>query len=67
MPYFSCGIAYPPVSNAPKPTPGQGQALYGAFPWQVALLTNDLTYIGGAVLINHKVVLTVAHKVSGVS
>lgn len=64
---FSCGMQYPPVSNAPLPSPSQGQTPYGAFPWQVALLTNDLSYIAGGVLINHQTILTTAHKVANVA
>lgn len=40
--------------------------LAGSFPWQVALLTNKMAYIGGGVLINHQTVLTVAHKVKDI-
>ncbi|XP_063992387.1 phenoloxidase-activating factor 2-like [Diachasmimorpha longicaudata] len=40
-----------------------GTARYGAYPWQVALLTLDNMYIGSGVLINANFVLTVAHKV----
>ncbi|XP_015124179.1 phenoloxidase-activating factor 2 [Diachasma alloeum] len=55
----SCGRRK--VTNAsPQPT---GTARYGAYPWQVALLTLDNMYIGSGVLINANFVLTVAHKV----
>lgn len=52
-PFFSCGLTYPPVANAPTPLEGQGQAEYGAFPWQVALLGLDNKYLGSGVLIDH--------------
>lgn len=29
VPYYSCGMSYPPVSNAPVPNSAQGQAPYG--------------------------------------
>ncbi|XP_011298931.1 serine protease 42 [Fopius arisanus] len=55
----SCGTRK--VTNAsPQPT---GTARYGAYPWQVALLTLDNMYIGSGVLIDANYVLTVAHKI----
>ncbi|XP_076295674.1 inactive CLIP domain-containing serine protease A3 isoform X1 [Lasioglossum baleicum] len=54
----SCGIRK--IQIAPHP---QGQASYGAYPWQAALLTTDNTYVGSGVLITPNHVLTVAHKV----
>ncbi|XP_014478380.1 PREDICTED: trypsin-3-like isoform X2 [Dinoponera quadriceps] len=55
----SCGTRKIPPSAHPV-----GQAAYGAYPWQVAILANDNTYIGGGVLISPTHVLTVAHKVA---
>lgn len=55
-----CGIRKIPVTQHP-----QGQASYGAYPWQVALLTTADVYIGSGVLIDKNHVLTVAHKVAG--
>jgi hypothetical protein len=63
-PSVSCGLTLPPVDGAPQPLEGQGQAEYGAFPWQVAVLKTDNSYIASGVLIDHMHVLTVAHKVS---
>ncbi|XP_070156785.1 phenoloxidase-activating factor 2-like [Polyergus mexicanus] len=40
-----------------------GQAAYGAYPWQVAILTVGNVYVGGGVLISSMYVLTAAHKV----
>ncbi|XP_020279389.1 trypsin I-P1 [Pseudomyrmex gracilis] len=58
----SCGVR----KIAPSPHP-VGQAAYGAYPWQVALLTSNNGYIGGGVLITPTHVLTVAHKVYNVT
>ncbi|KAG7187937.1 hypothetical protein KM043_013899 [Ampulex compressa] len=55
----TCGIRKIPV--APHP---QGQASYGAYPWQAALLRNNNEYIGSGALIDSMHVLTVAHKVA---
>lgn len=55
----SCGVR----KIAPSPHP-VGQASYGAYPWQVALLTSSNVYVGGGVLISSTHVLTVAHKVA---
>lgn len=64
--FFSCGLSYPPIVGAPSPLEGQGQAEYGAFPWQVALLTLSNAYLGSGVLIDHMHVLTASHKVVNV-
>lgn len=58
---YQCGIRYPPVINAP--IPGPGQAPYGAYPWQAAILTTTNSYIGTGALITSVHVLTVAHRV----
>ncbi|XP_031843061.1 inactive CLIP domain-containing serine protease A3 isoform X2 [Nomia melanderi] len=55
----TCGIRKIPVTPHP-----QGQASYGAYPWQAALLTMNNAYIGSGVLITPNNVLTVAHKVA---
>lgn len=60
-------MVYPPVAGSPTPMDSQGQATYGAYPWQAALLTMDNVYIGSAVLIDHLNVLTAAHKLIGVA
>lgn len=59
---YQCGIRYPPVAGSP--TPGAGQAPYGAYPWQAALLGPGDVYIASGVLINPTNVLTVAHRVT---
>ncbi|KAK0087501.1 hypothetical protein PV325_000837 [Microctonus aethiopoides] len=56
----SCGIRKITDASA-QPT---GTARYGAYPWQVAILLPDNTYLGSGVLINDNHVLTVAHKVA---
>lgn len=60
-------MVFPPVANAQPPIDGQGQAPFGAFPWQAALLTNANKYIGSGVLIDHLHVLTAAHKLLNVT
>ncbi|XP_076240949.1 inactive CLIP domain-containing serine protease A3 [Calliopsis andreniformis] len=55
----SCGIRKIPETAHP-----QGQASYGAYPWQAVLLTTDNIYVGSGVLITVNHVLTVAHKVA---
>lgn len=55
----SCGTR----KVAPSPHP-VGQAAYGAYPWQVALLDMNNVYIGSGVLISSTHILTVAHKVA---
>lgn len=46
------------------PTPAAGQAPYGSYPWQAALLTTGDVYLGSGVLLNNLNVLTVAHRAS---
>lgn len=36
---------------------------YGAYPWDVVILSSFNEYIGAGVLIDHRHVLTVAHKI----
>lgn len=55
-----CGIQK--IPSTPHPP---GQAAYGAYPWQVAILTNGNVYLGGGVLVSPMYVLTAAHKVAG--
>ncbi|OAD53927.1 Serine protease 29, partial [Eufriesea mexicana] len=55
----TCGIRKIPETAHP-----QGQASYGAYPWQAVLLTTDNVYVGSGVLITPNHVLTVAHKVA---
>ncbi|KZC12441.1 Serine proteinase stubble, partial [Dufourea novaeangliae] len=55
----TCGIRKISVTAHP-----QGQASYGAYPWQAAILTTSNAYIGSGVLITPNHVLTVAHKVA---
>lgn len=59
---YQCGVRYPPVANSP--TPAAGQAPYGAYPWQAALLGPGDAYLASGVLINGLNVVTVAHSVS---
>lgn len=59
---YQCGVRYPPVTGSP--TPAAGQAPYGAYPWQAALLGPGDVYIGSGALINQLNVLTVAHRVT---
>lgn len=54
----SCGISK--ISSSPH---APGEAAYGAYPWQVAIFTNDGVYLGGGVLVRPNYVLTAAHKV----
>ncbi|CAK9809320.1 Phenoloxidase-activating factor 2 (Fragment) [Anthophora quadrimaculata] len=54
----TCGVRK--ISESSHP---QGQASYGAYPWQAVLLTTDNIYVGSGVLITPNHVLTVAHKV----
>lgn len=56
----SCGIRKIPSSRHPV-----AQAAYGAYPWQVAILTDGNVYLGGGVLVSPMYVLTAAHKVAG--
>lgn len=39
------------------------QAQYGEFPWMVAVMKKDTTFIGGGSLVHNRIVLTAAHKV----
>ncbi|GAB1866039.1 Peroxisomal membrane protein PEX16 [Camponotus japonicus] len=60
FPNNGCGI------QKIRPTPhSPGQAAYGAYPWQVAILTDSNVYLGGGVLVSAMYVLTAAHKVAG--
>lgn len=60
----SCGIRK--ITPIPQPVPGQ--APYGAYPWQAAILfANNDEYIGGGALISTTHVLTAAHKVAGLA
>ncbi|XP_037046275.1 phenoloxidase-activating factor 2-like [Bradysia coprophila] len=59
---YQCGVRYPPVAGAPAPA--AGQAAYGSYPWQAALLGPGDSYIGSGVLLNNLNVLTVAHRAS---
>ncbi|XP_055906265.1 phenoloxidase-activating factor 2 isoform X2 [Eupeodes corollae] len=58
---YMCGKRYPPppgsMANAP------GQAAFGAYPWQAALLTTGDVYLGSGALIDRRHILTAAHKV----
>lgn len=64
---YTCGVVYPPVDHAPEAITTQGQALYGSFPWQAALLSQKNEYIASGVLIDQATVLTAAHKITGVA
>lgn len=55
----NCGVRKISLSSHP-----QGQASYGAYPWQAVLLNSNNVYVGSGVLITPNHVLTVAHKVS---
>lgn len=55
----TCGFRKITETSHPK-----GQASYGAYPWQAALLTKDNAYVGSGMLITPDHVLTVAHKVA---
>lgn len=59
---YQCGVRYPPVVNSP--VAAAGQAPYGAYPWQAALLGPGDVYVASGVLINGNNVLTVAHSVA---
>ncbi|XP_055389269.1 phenoloxidase-activating factor 2-like [Condylostylus longicornis] len=61
---YQCGVRYPPPpGSAPS---GPGQAAFGAYPWQAAILTLGEIYLGSGALVSSKYVLTVAHKVNNV-
>lgn len=55
-----CGIRK--IPSIPHPP---AQAAPGAYPWQVAVLTDGNVYLGGGVLVSPMYVLTAAHKVAG--
>ncbi|EDV49872.1 phenoloxidase-activating factor 2 [Drosophila erecta] len=58
---YQCGRRFPPPPGSTAA--GPGQASYGAYPWQAALLTTADVYLGGGALITAQHVLTAAHKV----
>ncbi|XP_001359817.4 phenoloxidase-activating factor 2 [Drosophila persimilis] len=58
---YQCGRRFPPPLGSS--TAGAGQANFGAYPWQAALLTTADVYLGGGALITAQHVLTAAHKV----
>ncbi|XP_030374586.1 phenoloxidase-activating factor 2 [Scaptodrosophila lebanonensis] len=58
---YQCGRRWPPPPGAAAAA--VGQATFGEFPWQVALLTLADVYLGGGALITAQHVLTAAHKV----
>ncbi|XP_055385061.1 transmembrane protease serine 9-like [Condylostylus longicornis] len=63
---YRCGERYPPPPGSP--TPITGQPLNGAYPWSAKLLLKlNEQYIAGGALIDFKHVITVAHKVSGLT
>ncbi|XP_037956127.1 phenoloxidase-activating factor 2 [Teleopsis dalmanni] len=62
---YQCGRRYPPPPGSA--TAGAGQADFGEYPWQVALLTTGEVYLGSGALITAQHVLTAAHKVYNVS
>ncbi|EDW68187.1 phenoloxidase-activating factor 2 [Drosophila virilis] len=58
---YLCGLRFPPPAGSALA--GPGQASFGAYPWQAALLTTADVYLGGGALITAQHVLTAAHKV----
>ncbi|EDV92894.1 chymotrypsin-like protease CTRL-1 [Drosophila grimshawi] len=58
---YQCGLRFPPPAGSALASPGQ--ASFGAYPWQVALLTTSEVYLGGGALITAQHVVTAAHKV----
>jgi hypothetical protein len=64
---FSCGMVYPPVPDAQKPLTNQGQTIYGAFPWQAAILKPNGAFVASGALLDHMHVITVAHKIQNLS
>lgn len=58
---YQCGLRFPPPAGSALASPGQ--ASFGAYPWQAALLTTADVYLGGGALITAQHVLTAAHKV----
>ncbi|XP_070508809.1 inactive CLIP domain-containing serine protease A3-like isoform X2 [Chironomus tepperi] len=62
---YQCGRRYPPIVGARQPTPGSGQANYGAYPWLAVIMgQQDFSFQGTGALIDHMHVLTVAHKLN---
>lgn len=62
---YRCGVRYPPPPGSRAPLPGQ--AAFGAYPWQVAILTTAELYLGSGALLNSRHVLTAAHKIFNVT
>ena len=62
---YQCGHRYPPPPGSTAA--GAGQAEFGEYPWQAALLTTSEVYLGSGALITTQHVLTVAHKVYNVA
>ncbi|TMW49312.1 hypothetical protein DOY81_005612 [Sarcophaga bullata] len=62
---YQCGHRYPPPPGSIPA--GAGQAEFGEYPWQAALLTTTEVYLGSGALITTQHVLTVAHKVYNVA
>lgn len=58
---YQCGKRYPPPPGSPANA--AGQAAFGAYPWQAALLTTGDVYLGSGALIDRRHILTAAHKV----
>lgn len=58
---YKCGVRYPPPPNSPAVV--AGQAAFGAYPWQAAILTTAEVYLGSGALLNSRHVLTAAHKI----
>ncbi|XP_034933815.1 transmembrane protease serine 9-like [Chelonus insularis] len=56
----SCGLRKI-IDSIPQPA---GTALYGAYPWQVAILAMNNTYLGSGVLVTANHVVTAAHKIA---
>nr|XP_018898033.1 PREDICTED: trypsin-like [Bemisia tabaci] len=57
-----CGtrlLNYLPTNNFARSI---GQAPYGAYPWQVLILTKSNVYVGSGALVDPQYVVTVAHK-----
>ncbi|KAL9895355.1 inactive CLIP domain-containing serine protease A3-like isoform 1-T1 [Glossina fuscipes fuscipes] len=61
---YQCGRRYPPPPGSKQA--GLGQANFGDYPWQVALLTTADIYIGSGALLTSQHVLTAAHKVHNI-
>ncbi|XP_055852099.1 phenoloxidase-activating factor 2 isoform X1 [Episyrphus balteatus] len=58
---YQCGRRYPPPPGSPANA--VGQAAFGAYPWQAAILTTGDVYLGSGALIDRRHILTAAHKV----